>query len=115
VRLALWRLEVRRGAGERAQVRRQDLRPALDASRMRFDTASASRFIWSGKLEEEHGTQEAAAGGEPARTGRSAVRKRCHDVSILILAGVGWCLGVHPRAKRSMTIIRLPQQGHGRG
>lgn len=82
---------------------------------MRFSTVPASHFSWSGIPWEEHGTQETAAGNEPARTGRSAVRKRCHDVSILILAGVGWCLGVHPRAKRSMTIIRLPQQGHGRG
>jgi hypothetical protein len=26
-------------------------------------------------------------------------KKRCHDVSILILAGVGWCLGVNPRSE----------------
>ena len=35
---------------------------------------------------------------------------RVHDVSI-----DGLCLGAPPRAKTSMTIMRPPQQGHGRG
>ena len=30
-------------------------------------------------------------------------------------AGDGLCLGAWPRAKTSMTIMRPPQQGHGRG
>jgi hypothetical protein len=30
-------------------------------------------------------------------------------------AGVGVCLGSHPRAKVSMMIMRPPQQGHGHG
>src|ERR1700693_89139 len=36
-------------------------------------------------------------------------------VSILIAAGggAGRCLGSHPRAKVSMTIMRPPQHGHG--
>jgi len=38
-------------------------------------------------------------------------------VSILIIAGAGAgpCFGSQPRAKVSMTIMRPPQQGHGRG
>ena len=42
---------------------------------------------------------------------------RVHDVSILMtkVAGDGLCLGAWPRAKTSMTIMRPPQQGHGRG
>jgi len=42
---------------------------------------------------------------------------RHHEVSIQISpgAGVGRCLGSQPRAKVSMTIIRLRQHGHGRG
>ena len=41
---------------------------------------------------------------------------RAHDVSILmtVVAGDGLCLGASPRAKTSMTIMRPPQQGHGR-
>jgi hypothetical protein len=37
-----------------------------------------------------------------------------HDVSHLIVAGFGegWCLGWHPRSKRSMMIMGSPQQGH---
>ena len=43
--------------------------------------------------------------------------RRDHEVSILIAAeaGVGRCLGLQPRAKVSMMIMRPPQQGHGRG
>jgi hypothetical protein len=42
---------------------------------------------------------------------------RCHDVSILIIAGIGLArlLGAQPGSKISMTIIRPPQQGQGRG
>jgi hypothetical protein len=44
-------------------------------------------------------------------------QRRVHDVSILMTmaAGDGLCLGAWPRAKTSMTIMRPPQQGHGRG
>src|ERR1035437_3664522 len=43
--------------------------------------------------------------------------RRHHEVLILIAAGggEGRCLGSHPRAKVSMTIVRPPQHGHGRG
>jgi hypothetical protein len=39
--------------------------------------------------------------------------RRHHEVSILIAAGggEGRCLGSHPRAKVSMTIMRPPQHG----
>lgn len=42
---------------------------------------------------------------------------RCHDVSILIIGGIGFArfLGAQPRSKISMTIMRPPQQGQGRG
>src|ERR1700732_5506222 len=44
-------------------------------------------------------------------------RRWSHDVSILIGAGagVGRCFGSQPRSKVSMTIMRAPQHGHGRG
>jgi hypothetical protein len=44
-------------------------------------------------------------------------RRRHHEVSILIAAGggEGRYLGLHPRAKVSMMIMRPPQHGHGRG
>jgi hypothetical protein len=44
-------------------------------------------------------------------------RRWSHDVSILIAAGagVGRCFGSQPRSKVSMTIMRAPQHGHGRG
>ena len=39
----------------------------------------------------------------------------CHEVSILMTAGIGdgWWRGVEPRSKISMTIMRPPQQGQG--
>ena len=60
------------------------------------------------------------AGGRPAmRMYVSLIwHQPCvHDVSILMTmaAGDGLCLGAWPRAKTSMTIMRPPQQGHGRG
>src|SRR5258708_4519300 len=44
-------------------------------------------------------------------------RRWSHDVSILIAAGAGGgrCFGSQPRSKVSMTIMRPPQHGHGRG
>jgi hypothetical protein len=40
-----------------------------------------------------------------------------HEVSILIIGGIGLArfLGAQPGSKISMTIIRPPQQGQGRG
>jgi hypothetical protein len=42
---------------------------------------------------------------------------RSHEVSILIIGGIGFArfLGAQPGSKISMTIIRPPQQGQGRG
>ena len=63
-----------------------------------------------------HRAQGTDAGDGPARRlGSDAIRERRHDVSIRIsgMAG-GWYLGFEPRAKTSMTIMRPPQQGHGR-
>jgi len=62
------------------------------------------------------GLSEIATGVEPAHRARKTARVRRgvgHDVSILI--GVGRQLGVQPRAKVSMTIMRAPQRGHGHG
>ena len=66
------------------------------------------------------GTSGGDAGGGPAmRMCVSLIwhQPRVHDVSILMTmaAGDGLCLGAWPRAKTSMTIMRPPQQGHGRG
>ena len=66
------------------------------------------------------GTRRGDAGGGPAmRMCVSLIwhQGRVHDVSILMTmaAGDGLCLGAWPRAKTSMTIMRPPQQGHGRG
>jgi hypothetical protein len=62
------------------------------------------------------GASGIGAGDEPEATvGGCAVRGWRHDVSILILIGVGRYLGELPRAKTSMISIRLPQHGQGRG
>ena len=66
------------------------------------------------------GTSGGDAGGGPAmRMCVSLIwhQRRVHDVSILMTmaAGDGLCLGAWPRAKTSMTIMRPPQLGHGRG
>ena len=69
-------------------------------------------------LEDDRGTSSGGAGREPACAGRgAAAHRRAHDVSILITAigGDGRCLGICPRSKTSMTIMRPPQHGHGRG
>ena len=61
-----------------------------------------------------------AAGADPAAIAASIAvwkrRDRRHDVSIQTgaLAGAAY-RGMAPRAKTSMTIMRPPQQGHGRG
>ena len=57
-----------------------------------------------------------AAGVEPVqRNGKAAVLAGglAHDVSLVV--GVGRHLGLQPRAKTSMTIMRSPQRGHGQG
>ena len=66
------------------------------------------------------GTSGGDAGGGPAmRMCVSLIwdQRRVHDVSILMTmaAGDGLWLGASLRAKTSMTIMRPPQQGHGRG
>ena len=66
------------------------------------------------------GTRGGDAGGGPAmRMCVSLIwhQPRVHDVSILMTmaGGDGLYLGAWPRAKTSMTIMRPPQQGHGRG
>ena len=61
-----------------------------------------------------------AAGADPAAIAANIAvwkqRERRHDVSIQAgaLAGAAY-RGMAPRAKTSMTIMRPPQQGHGRG
>jgi hypothetical protein len=60
--------------------------------------------------------RKVAAGVEPAHlNGKFATLTGglAHDVSILL--GVGRHLGSQPRAKTSITIMRAPQRGHGRG
>lgn len=52
------------------------------------------------------------AGDGPAQRDQTAARHP-HNVSILIGDGDAWCLGVVPRAKNPITIMRAPQQGHG--
>ena len=63
---------------------------------------------------------DAVTGQKPAAmriTIARGERRRAHDVSILIIDGwrVGRCLGWQPGAKVSMTIMRPPQHGQGRG
>ena len=62
----------------------------------------------------EIGLREIDASVEPAeRNGKSAALTGglAHDVSIVL--GAGRHLGSQPRAKTSMTIMRVPQGGHG--
>ena len=62
------------------------------------------------------GPREIAAGSEPAHWKKQAATITgcmAHDVSTLL--GVGCHLGSQPRANVSMTIMRAPQHGHGRG
>ena len=57
-----------------------------------------------------------AASVEPAQWKGKAVALRgglAHDVSIVL--GVGRHLGSHPDANTSITIMRVPQRGHGQG
>src|SRR5712691_5300351 len=69
--------------------------------------------IWCGEASIE------ACGGEATQVANLIlfVEQWCprHEVSILIAAAVARYFGSQPRAKVSMTIMRPPQQGHGRG